>query len=180
MSQRLNGKLTESGCNLASTCPWHYIPIRTTTQTICCWSSPAVASAVSLWPLGSCLPQIYFSHLLWNKQLTLFAFIHPLSGREWKAISIRAMRTPGDQERKQEMQRRKWETERGRVFPFIITISGPFCSVVVTGSIASITVPLSAMWSMTNLPQFINPLNSCNTVLKSASQRKEKSQMKSL
>ncbi len=56
------------------------------------------------------------------------------------------MRTPGDQERKQEMQRRKWETERGRVFPFIITISSSFCSVAVTGSIASITVSLSAMW----------------------------------
>lgn len=91
--------------------------------------------------------QIYFSLLLWNKQLTFFAFIRLLSGREWKAISIRAMRTPGDQERKQEMQRRKWETERGRAFPFIITISGSFCSVVVTGSIASITVPLTAMWS---------------------------------
>ncbi len=90
--------------------------------------------------------EIYFSHLLWNKQLTLLAFIRLLSGREWKAISIRAMRTPGDQERKQEMQRRKWETERGRVFPFIITISSSFCSVAVTGSIASITVSLSAMW----------------------------------
>lgn len=90
--------------------------------------------------------QVYFSHLFQNKQLTLCS-IHPLSGREWKAISIKAMRSPGDRERKQEMQRRKWETERGGVFPFIITISGSFCSVVVTGRLASITVPLSAMWS---------------------------------
>lgn len=39
--------------------------------------------------------QIYFSHLFQNKQLTLSSFNHPLSGREWKAISIRAMRSPG-------------------------------------------------------------------------------------
>lgn len=140
---------SESGCKLASTYSWHYIPIRTTTQTIYCWSPPAVVSAVTLWPLGSCLPQIKsISAIYFGINNSHFPpSIHPLSGREWKAISIRAMCSPGGWERKQEMQKRKWETERGRVFPFIITISGSFCSVVVTGSIASVTVPMSAMWS---------------------------------
>lgn len=131
---------SESGCNMASTRSWPYFQPR---KHVYCWSSSGVVSAESLWP--DLEAAYHKSNLFQYKQLTLSSFNRPLSGREWKAISIRAMRSPGDRERKQEMQRRKWETERGRMFPFIITISSSFCSVVVTGSIASITVLLSAM-----------------------------------
>ncbi len=148
MSQRLNGELT---LRVAATWLEHVSEYRHYTYDHTnCMLLIIARRHVGCVTLASrkllTIYEIYFSHLLWNKQLTLLAFIRLLSGREWKAISIRAMRTPGDQERKQEMQRRKWETERGRVFPFIITISSSFCSVAVTGSIASITVSLSAMW----------------------------------
>lgn len=148
MSQRLNGKLTlrVAATWLAHVSEYHrYMYDHTNCMLLIIAQRPVGCVTLASRKMLT-TNEIYFNHLLWNKQLTLLAFIRLLSGREWKAISIRAMRTPGDQERKQEMQRRKWETERGRVFPFIITISSSFCSVAVTGSIVSITVSLSAMW----------------------------------
>ncbi len=148
MSQRLNGELTlrVAATWLEHVSEYHHYTYDHTNCMLLIIARRHVGCVTLASRKLLTIYEIYFSHLLWNKQLTLLAFIRLLSGREWKAISIRAMRTPGDQERKQEMQRRKWETERGRVFPFIITISSSFCSVAVTGSIASITVSLSAMW----------------------------------
>ncbi len=123
------------------------ITIRTTTQTVCCWSSPAVMSAVSRWLLGSCLPYMKFILAIYcgiNNSHFWPSSVYSVEENEKPFLLERC--APQGTKRGNRKCRGESGRQRGRVFPFIITISSSFCSVAVTGSIASITVSLSAMW----------------------------------
>lgn len=111
-------------------------------------------SAVSLWPdLGSCLPQIKSisaTYFRINNSHVPPSSISLVEENEKPFLLERC--APQGAERGNRKCREESGRQKGEeLFPSIITISGSFCSVVVTGSIASIIVPLSAMWSHNKL-----------------------------